>query len=252
MPLRRENFQKAAVSGRCRPRLGSRRTLVSSWCREFRVRALVVECGSNLPRVDIDGRVRSCAGSPYFSLRVAASIPINELRVEVSTCIASGFWLSSNCLFACCFLQGLVQEQFTRLSPYRKQVDGELQLCFDDRMLDDEETFSSYLPGGTISSSAKPAEPRDSTGRHRQPPWPKPFAGEVFVVFALGTRDPFTNFRVSYPNIQESCGFCRGEAAAAMGKWRKSQAIERNTGDDTSRPKSPVNLHNGNTKTRQQ
>ncbi|POM78207.1 hypothetical protein PHPALM_4287 [Phytophthora palmivora] len=91
---------------------------------------------------------------PYFSLRVAVSIPVSELRV---------------CL---------VQENFTLLSPYRKEVDGELQLCFDNHMLDDEESFSAYLPGGITTISNQKA---NSTG-HREPSWPKPFAGELFIL----------------------------------------------------------------------
>ncbi|KAG7376113.1 hypothetical protein PHYPSEUDO_014418 [Phytophthora pseudosyringae] len=83
---------------------------------------------------------------PYFSLRIAASTPVTELR-------------------------GLVQEKFALLSPYRKQVDGELQLCFDDQMLDDEETFAAYLPG------QKPAP-----AGHRQASWPKPLAGILWVL----------------------------------------------------------------------
>ncbi|KAL4157238.1 hypothetical protein PRNP1_006262 [Phytophthora ramorum] len=93
---------------------------------------------------------------PYFSLRVAASISISDLR-------------------------HLVQEQFTFLSPYRKEVDGELQLCFDNRMLDDDEAFTAYLPGGSISSLTLKAPHSDITP-HRQPSWPKPFAGILWVL----------------------------------------------------------------------
>ncbi|KAG6620868.1 uncharacterized protein IUM83_11603 [Phytophthora cinnamomi] len=92
---------------------------------------------------------------PYFSLRVAAAIPVSELR-------------------------GLVQEQFTLLSPYRKEVDGELQLCFDDRMLDDEDTFSVYLPGGGMATSSKPGH--GGSPGHRHASWPKPFAGILWVL----------------------------------------------------------------------
>ncbi|ETK92225.1 hypothetical protein F442_04533 [Phytophthora nicotianae P10297] len=82
---------------------------------------------------------------PYFSLRVSASIPVNELR-------------------------NLVQKQFTLLSSYRKEVDGELQLCFDDQTLDDEETFSAYLP--TTISAEKPGT--NNSTKYRQPSWPRP------------------------------------------------------------------------------
>ncbi|KAG7401411.1 hypothetical protein PHYBOEH_001403 [Phytophthora boehmeriae] len=85
-------------------------------------------------------------GSPYFSLRVPTTIPISELRT-------------------------LVQERFALISPYQKQVDGELQLCFDDHILDDGETFSAYLPGGDHSLSSH------RTTHGRSPSWPKPFAG---------------------------------------------------------------------------
>ncbi|KAL3665410.1 hypothetical protein V7S43_009446 [Phytophthora oleae] len=89
---------------------------------------------------------------PYFSLRVAASIPVAELR-------------------------GLVQEKFTYLSSYRKQVDGELQLCFDDQMLDDEELLSAYLPGGSATSLAQ--KPARNNSTDCRPSWPKPFAGST-------------------------------------------------------------------------
>ncbi|OWY96841.1 hypothetical protein PHMEG_00032787 [Phytophthora megakarya] len=90
---------------------------------------------------------------PYFSLRVATSIPVSDLRI-------------------------LVQKKFALLSPYRKEVDGELQLCFDDHMLDDEETFSAYLPGGVVSISTQKTNGSSS----RQPSWPKPFAGILWVL----------------------------------------------------------------------
>ncbi|KAG1704508.1 hypothetical protein DVH05_005438 [Phytophthora capsici] len=92
---------------------------------------------------------------PYFSLRVAASIPIAELRA-------------------------LVQEQFTLLSSYQKQVDGQLQLCFDDQMLDDEECFSAYLPGESATTSNQKQARSNSSGC--RPSWPKPFAGILWVL----------------------------------------------------------------------
>ncbi|KAG6971061.1 hypothetical protein JG688_00004597 [Phytophthora aleatoria] len=93
---------------------------------------------------------------PYFSLRVPASIRVIELR-------------------------DLVQKQFALLSSYRKEVDGELQLCFDDQALDDAETFSAYLSGGAATISTQKPERSSSTG-HRQPSWPKPFAGILWVL----------------------------------------------------------------------
>ncbi|RLN95481.1 hypothetical protein BBJ28_00007271 [Nothophytophthora sp. Chile5] len=69
---------------------------------------------------------------------------------------------------------GLVQKQFALLSPYKREVDGELQLCFDDYILDDDQPFSTYLPDGEASSSS------NSKGATRRPStWPKPFAGIV-------------------------------------------------------------------------
>ncbi|KAE9178059.1 hypothetical protein PF004_g25597 [Phytophthora fragariae] len=92
---------------------------------------------------------------PYFSLRVAAAIPVTQLR-------------------------GLVQEQFTLLSSYRKEVDGELQLGFDDRVLDDEDALSAYIPSGSRSTLAKAGH--DGSAGHRQPSWPKPFVGILWVL----------------------------------------------------------------------
>ncbi|KAF4147356.1 hypothetical protein GN958_ATG03478 [Phytophthora infestans] len=88
---------------------------------------------------------------PYFSLRVASSIPVSELR-------------------------DLVQKRFSLVSSYRKQEDGDLQLCFDDQTLEDEETFSAYLSG----RNDKPEHNRPTN--HRQPSWPKPFAGILWVL----------------------------------------------------------------------
>ncbi|KAE8984155.1 hypothetical protein PR003_g23317 [Phytophthora rubi] len=110
---------------------------------------------------------------PYFSLRVAAAIPVTQLRVRSAL-------KRTNPQLHSLVLQGLVQEQFALLSSYRKEVDGELQLCFDDRVLDDEDAFSAYLSGGSRSTSAKTGHV-GSTG-HRQPSWPKPFVGILWVL----------------------------------------------------------------------
>lgn len=108
---------------------------------------------------------------PYFSLRVASSIPVSELRV----CRPVPFRMVNplNCMSS---PQDLVQKRFSLVSSYRKQEDGDLQLCFDDQTLEDEETFSAYLSG----RNDKPEHNRPTN--HRQPSWPKPFAGILWVL----------------------------------------------------------------------
>ncbi|KAI9992216.1 hypothetical protein PInf_017601 [Phytophthora infestans] len=101
----------------------------------------------------------------------SSSIPVSELRV----CRPVPFRMVNplNCMSS---PQDLVQKRFSLVSSYRKQEDGDLQLCFDDQTLEDEETFSAYLSG----RNDKPEHNRPTN--HRQPSWPKPFAGILWVL----------------------------------------------------------------------
>ncbi|CEG37531.1 uncharacterized protein PHALS_05312 [Plasmopara halstedii] len=90
---------------------------------------------------------------PYFSLRIADSILVWELR-------------------------SLVQEHFTALSTYRKEVDGPLTLCFNDQILNDKESFLAYLQSSTTLEHANLTNSKS----HQQLSWPKPFAGILWVV----------------------------------------------------------------------